>query len=206
VRLTKYTHACVRLEKDGKRLVIDPGVWTELEALDAADAILVTHEHFDHLNAELLATLTAPVWTNAGVAAQLGVLGDQVTVVSAGQAFEAAGFSVRVYGEDHAVILPEIGVPCRNTAFLVDDAVYHPGDSWTRPDRAVHTNLVPLSAPWHVMAEAVEYVREVPAEQTVNIHDGLLNERGMAIGKNWIGGQGGKPYVELAPRDAIDVG
>ena len=31
MRLTKYTHACVRLEKPGSVLVIDPGTFSEVE-------------------------------------------------------------------------------------------------------------------------------------------------------------------------------
>jgi len=205
LKLTKFGHACVRLEKDGKVLVIDPGVWSEPEALDGADAVLVTHEHFDHLNAELLAGLEMPVWTNAGCAAQLSALGDRVTVVEGGQAFEAAGFAVRAYGNDHAIILPEIGVPCANTGYLVEDAVFHPGDSFTRPDRAVHTNLVPLAGPWHVMAQAIEYVRAVDAVQTVGIHDAILSDLGQLLGKNWIGGHGGKPYNPLKPGESHEI-
>ena len=49
MRLTKMGHACVRLEKDGRILVIDPGTLTEPEALDGAEAVLITHEHFDHV-------------------------------------------------------------------------------------------------------------------------------------------------------------
>lgn len=46
MRILKFTHSCVRLEADdGGTLVIDPGVWTEDEALVGADAVLVTHEH-----------------------------------------------------------------------------------------------------------------------------------------------------------------
>jgi L-ascorbate metabolism protein UlaG (beta-lactamase superfamily) len=201
MRLTKYTHACVRLDKDGKVLVIDPGTWAEDDALAGADAVLVTHEHFDHLDIDRLRAAGVPVWTNAAVAAKLG---EFATVVEAGQSFTAAGFGVRAYGEDHAVILPELGVPCRNTAFLVEDAVYHPGDSWTRPDRAVHTNLVPLSGPWHAMRDAVDYCREVGSEQLVNVHDGLLNERGLTIAKNWIG-RAERPYTELEPGGWLDL-
>jgi L-ascorbate metabolism protein UlaG (beta-lactamase superfamily) len=202
MRLTKYTHACVRLEKDGKVLVLDPGIWAEPEALDGADAVLVTHEHSDHVDADRLRASGVPTWANAGVAGELDA---DVTVVDDGQSFEAAGFSVRAYGRDHAVILPELGVPCQNTAFLVEDAVFHPGDSWTRPDRAVHTNLVPLGGPWFVMADAVEYARSIEAQRTVNLHDAPLSERGLALARNWIGGQGGKPYEYLAPGSGLDI-
>lgn len=43
MRITKYTYSCVRLEHDcGGTPVIDPGVWSEPEALADADAFLVT--------------------------------------------------------------------------------------------------------------------------------------------------------------------
>ena len=53
--LTKFTHSCVRLEKDGAVLVIDPGTFSEVEeALRGADTVLITHEHPDHYDAERL--------------------------------------------------------------------------------------------------------------------------------------------------------
>jgi glyoxylase-like metal-dependent hydrolase (beta-lactamase superfamily II) len=50
VRLTKFVHSCVRLDYDGRALVIDPGVWSEPQALVGVDAVLVTHEHLDHVD------------------------------------------------------------------------------------------------------------------------------------------------------------
>ena len=49
MELVKHGHACVSLGKAGRRLVIDPGAWTEPEALREADAVLVTHDHVDHV-------------------------------------------------------------------------------------------------------------------------------------------------------------
>lgn len=59
--LTKFTHSCVRLEKDGAVLVIDPGTFSEVEeALAGAGTVLVTHVHADHYDADrLVAALAA---------------------------------------------------------------------------------------------------------------------------------------------------
>jgi L-ascorbate metabolism protein UlaG (beta-lactamase superfamily) len=204
VRLTKYTHACVRLEKDGKVLLIDPGTFSEASAFERADAILVTHEHQDHLDIERVQALDVPVYTNAGVAAQLTELGDRVHVIAGGQSFEAAGFSVSAFGKDHAIILPEWGVPCENIGFLIDDAVYHPGDSFTRPDRAVHTNLVPISGPWFSLPPAVDYARSVKSEQLVGIHDALLSQIGLNMMPRFLNSDE-RPYKALAPGDTLDI-
>jgi L-ascorbate metabolism protein UlaG (beta-lactamase superfamily) len=205
VKLTKYTHACVRLEKDGKVLLVDPGTFAEDEAFETADAILITHEHPDHMDADRLQSLDAPIYTNAGVAAQLGSLAERVQVVEGGQAFEAAGYAIRAYGKDHAVILPELGVPCQNIGFLIEDAVYHPGDSFTQPDREVYTNLVPISGPWFSLPPAVEYARAIKAEQTIGIHDALLSPIGLGMMKRWLTEQGGHPYLGLTPGESTEL-
>ncbi len=52
MKLTKYTHSCIKLEKDGKVLLVDPGNFAEDAAFEGVDAILVTHEHPDHFDVD----------------------------------------------------------------------------------------------------------------------------------------------------------
>ena len=82
-------------------LVIDPGVFSEPEALDGADAVLITHEHFDHVDIEALRALKQPeltVHTHADVEAQLTELDADVYAVAPGDTFVAAGMTVRAHG------------------------------------------------------------------------------------------------------------
>ena len=61
MKLTKFTHACVRLEKDGRVLVIDPGHFSETEeALAGAEAVLITHEHADHMDVDAVLAALRP--------------------------------------------------------------------------------------------------------------------------------------------------
>ena len=130
MRLTKLGHACVRLESDdGRALVIDPGEWSEEAALDGVRDVLVTHEHFDHLDVEFLTRVAADnprlhVWAPAPVAQnQLAGLGAAVTPVAPGDTVTAAGFAVQVVGGAHAEIYE--GLPgCANVGYVVDGAVY----------------------------------------------------------------------------------
>ena len=136
MRLTKFTHACVRLDDDGRALVIDPGEFSETAtALEGASAVLITHEHFDHLDVEALlagarANPDVRVWAPAPVVQKLAELGSRATAVDADETFDAAGFSVRTFGGKHAVIHPALGTPCANVGFMVNETVYHPGDSF----------------------------------------------------------------------------
>lgn len=140
MRLKKYTHSCVRIEHDGAVLVIDPGTFTERAALDGVDAVLITHEHVDHLDVDALADAlakrpTVTVHTNPAVVSKLDALAGVVTAVESGESFTAAGIPVRAYGGLHAEIHPEIPrVP--NLGFLLNDMVYHPGDSFDVPQDA----------------------------------------------------------------------
>ena len=162
-------------------MVIDPGVWSGPDVLAGASAVLVTHEHNDHLDdSAVRAALTAnpdlQLWANETVAGQFAVFGDRVHEVGHGDSFNAAGFDVHAYGTDHAVIDRVIPV-IRNTGFAVDGQVFHPGDSFTVPDVHVSVLLVPVTAPWLKFSEVADYIRTVEPERGFWIHDALVNDR-----------------------------
>lgn len=193
MQLTKQGHACVRLTQDGPALVIDPGGFTEAEAVNGVAAVLITHEHPDHFNeghvrAALDADPSVEVWTLASVATQLSAAyPGRVHTVGHGDTFTAAGFEVQVHGELHAVIHPDIP-RITNVGFLVNGSVFHPGDALTVPDQRIETLLLPINAPWSKAAEVVDYVREVRPTRVIDIHDGMLADPGLAVYGRVIGG------------------
>ena len=216
MELTKHGHACVVLGDGERRLVIDPGSFTDPAALEGTGAVLITHEHADHfepqrLRAAMDADPALEVWTNKSVAAQLEGLGGRVHVVGNGDAVTVAGFDVHVHGELHAEIHPDIP-RIANIGFLVGGGahgtVFHPGDALTVPEEPVATLLVPLHAPWSRAADVIDYVRAVQADQAFAVHDGLLNDAGLGVVGGLLGERGPgtpTPFSRLAPGDTAEV-
>jgi L-ascorbate metabolism protein UlaG (beta-lactamase superfamily) len=201
MKLTKLIHACVRLEKGASTLVIDPGSFGEESALDGADAVLITHEHFDHLDPDRLrgaaqANPSLEIWTNESVAAQLTDVPAKVQVVRHGDAFDTAGFGVRVFGERHAPVHPDIPI-IANTGFLVDEEAFYPGDALTAPGVEVPTLLVPTNAPWMKGVEMIAYLREVRPARAFSMHDGLLNDIGLKIIDSWLEMESDKQKADM---------
>lgn len=188
MRLIRCGHACVRLERDGVVVVIDPGVFSDPRALEGADAVLFTHEHEDHfaepvLRAAAEADPALRIWADRSVAARLEGLGTRVDVVGNGDAFDIEGISVEVHGELHEPIHPDMPQDT-NVGFLVGDtdgAVFHPGDAFTVPTRPVDTLLVPVHGPWSKTGEVIDYVREIKPRHALSIHDGGLSEGGNSL-------------------------
>ncbi|MEV0230388.1 MBL fold metallo-hydrolase [Nonomuraea sp. NPDC050786] len=190
MELTKYDHACVRVEKNGKVLVIDPGTFTKDPVLDGADAVLITHEHFDHVDVDKLkaASPDLEIYTCEGVAADLTDIAAKVQVVRHGDSWEAAGFRVRAFGEWHAKNHPDVPV-VQNIGFLVDDEIFYPGDALTVPEAEVPTLLVPTGGPWLKLGDMVTYLRTVRPARAFSTHDGLYNEIGLGLVDNWLAGE-----------------
>ena len=203
MRITKFGHSCVRIEHDGHTLILDPGMYTDPEAMDGADAVLITHQHYDHWDAELLRRTDASIHTIAAVQAQIQKeapdLAERVSVVSPGDTFDA-GLPVRVVGELHAVIHPEFP-RFDNSGYVVttgEQKIFHPGDALQLPDEDVDVLCAPASAPWLKASEAVDFVRAVKAPVNISIHDRIYTkdahdilERHMNVflektGQSWI--------------------
>ncbi|MBD0748117.1 MBL fold metallo-hydrolase [Streptomyces sp. CBMA152] len=210
MKLTKKSHSCVRLEKDGRTLVIDPGNFSEADAALGADVVLVTHEHPDHFDEERLragleSNPAAEIWTLRSVAEKISAaFPGRVHIVGHGDSFTAAGFDVQVHGELHAVIHPDIP-RVTNVGYLVDGSLFHPGDALTVPDHPVDTLMLPVQAPWSKISEVIDYVREVAPRRAIDIHDALLTDLARPIYDRQIGQLGGAPHERLTPGDCTDL-
>ncbi|GAA4634587.1 MBL fold metallo-hydrolase [Actinoallomurus vinaceus] len=209
--MTKLGHSCVRLQKDDRTLVIDPGVLTpEGDALAGADAVLITHEHFDHYQAERLrqALTDDPrltVYTCGAVAADLTDLGDRVRTVGDGDSLTIAGFDVAVAGQKHEVVHPDVP-QVENIGFLIDGEVFHPGDAFTVLEAP--TLLVPGQAPWMKAPEMIEYLRAVAPRRAFAVHDGLLNDFGLGLLDNQLKGESERQKAEfrrLKPGESVEL-
>ena len=212
MRVTKFSHSCVRIEGDGAVLVVDPGSLSERAALDGVDAVLITHEHSDHLDVDALADALAKrpsvvVRAHADVLPKLAALDGVVTTVESGEAFQAAGLDIRAYGGWHALIHPDIP-QVANLGYLVSDgdtSVYHPGDSFDVPEGAVvDTLFVPISGPWLKSAESIDFIRAVKPRRAYALHDGLLNDAGGRLVDGLLGRMAGTEYGHLAAGTTID--
>jgi L-ascorbate metabolism protein UlaG (beta-lactamase superfamily) len=175
VKLQKFSHCCVLASEAGSRLLIDPGCFsTGLETLGGLTGVLITHIHEDHLDISRLRALLASnpdarVVCDVASAAALADAGVEAEAVHAGVLVDL-GVPVRVYGNEHAVLHPDLpNVP--NVGYLIADRFFYGGDALTVPDRPVDVLALPVGAPWLKMAEAVEWLRVVRPRIAVPVHD-----------------------------------
>lgn len=216
--LTKFTHSCVRLEQDGVVLVIDPGSFSELdEALDGAAAILVTHEHADHLDQDrviafLMANPSVELWAPQGaidaLGSAVGDAADRIHAVGGGEEFSAAGLAVRTFGDQHALIHPLIPIT-GNVGYLVEDSLYHPGDSFTVPDGVqVEALLIPVHAPWSKLEEVLDFMISVRAPRAFQLHEALLSDAGLGLVEGHLtrlGARYGTSFEHLSTGESVDL-
>lgn len=176
MQVVHFGHACVLLDTGSTRILIDPGTFsTGFEDVQDLDAVLITHQHFDHLDVEKLPKLLA-----ANPGAQLIVdegsapSVENPTVARPGAVLKVGDTTVKVVGGQHAVIHEDIPV-IPNTGYVVGDgAFYHPGDALFVPDEDVDVLGLPSGAPWMRTGEAVDFMRAVKPRVAVPIHEAVL--------------------------------
>lgn len=191
MQLTKYDHACLLIDSDSRRLLIDPGSYTNLpDGLAGIGAIVVTHEHFDHLDVPNLRRVLeqspeAKIFSTEHVAASLKEEGLDCQAVTGQSTETAAGFQLHFKEVDHSIIY---GVSsCRNLCIGVDDFLYYPGDSFAHDDRRYQVLALPASGPWFNMAEAIDMAKGFDGKYIFASHDIHASSMGYDSFYSWVG-------------------
>ena len=211
MKVTKYEHATLSIEKAGSRLVIDPGKF--LSAIDEQSnvvAVVITHQHDDHWTPERLQAILdknpdAKILGPQGVADAAS--GFDVQVVKNGDVVDVEPFNLKFFGEKHALIHASVPL-IDNVGVLVDDTLYYGGDSYTVPDVPVDTLALPIGAPWLKIGEAIDYALAVKPKRAFPVHDMTLS----VVGKEMAGAHLARmlatidaDYFVLQPSESIDL-
>ncbi|OBJ50349.1 MBL fold metallo-hydrolase [Mycobacterium sp. 1423905.2] len=192
MQLTHFGHSCLLAEFGDTRLLFDPGTFAHgFEGITGLSAIVITHQHPDHVDGTRLPALldgnpNASLYADPQTTEQLG---SPCQAVHVGDELTVGQLRLRAVGGKHAVIHPELPV-IDNISFLVDEGerrarLMHPGDALFVPDEPVEVLATPAAAPWMKISEAVDYLRAVAPAHAVPIHQGIVapDARGIYYGR-----------------------
>ncbi len=183
MRLSKFLHSCVLLEGNGSSILFDPGKFSFIEGLVLPgsfrnlSAILLTHGHPDHLDIDALSAIiaanpAATIYGNGETLADLGKSHIKAILFETGSR-QVGGLNVQAIPAEHAPIL---GSPApQNTAFLVDNLLLNPGDSFAPAldaFRGTPALLLPVMAPWEKELEMMAFAERMKPQIVVPVHDG----------------------------------
>jgi L-ascorbate metabolism protein UlaG (beta-lactamase superfamily) len=214
VKIIRMGHAALLIEAAGSRILIDPGVLSVDAAFDLTDldAIVVTHQHPDHLDRDRVVGLL-----ERNESATLLCDPETAEVVEGGDWMAhthddetlVGGLTVLGVGAQHAEIVPALP-RIANTGVLVsavgEPTLFHPGDSYEHAPGGVDVLAVPLSAPWTKVAETVEFVQRVSPRTLLPIHDSGLSEFGHGLYWGHVENFGGvEDARRLGPTDSTDA-
>ena len=183
MRITKLGHCCLVIEEKGVKILTDPGAWTEAQnSVTNIDAVLITHEHQDHLHLDSLKTVLAnnqhvKVIANNAVAKILSAENIACEIVEHGQSASVKEVAIEGFGEKHADIYPSIA-PVPNTGYFIGQRLFYPGDALYNPQRPVDILALPVVGPWVKISEAVDFAKALKPKFCFPVHDGMLKITG----------------------------
>ena len=189
MQINKFEHACLVLENEGKRLVIDPGAYTRpMESLENVVAIVITHNHDDHVHEDQIARIVKDnpdvvILGTKEVADRLSSFGAKP--VYHGDFHKLGPFTAEFFGDLHIEIHRSIPL-IQNCGVMINDVLYYPGDSYTQPDRNVKYLACPSSAPWLKIGDVMDFVAAVKPEHSFPTHNIHLSEQGHQLNNSRI--------------------
>ncbi|MDB5167103.1 MAG: hypothetical protein JWN26_248 [Candidatus Saccharibacteria bacterium] len=210
MKITKYEHACFTVEEDGQILVVDPGNFTtDFQVTNNIVAIVITHEHADHFDSDLLASIydKNPDSVLISLKSVTQEMPDHKSqAVTAGDVVTVGPFDLEFFGGTHAEIHPDIPL-IDNLGVLINQKLYYPGDSFALPNKPIDVLALPVSAPWLKISETIEFLIAVKPRLVFPTHDAILSPSGKGIADRLVpifAEKLGTSYTRLDRRQTIE--
>ena len=211
MQITKLEHACLILEENDKRVIVDPGSYTRpVSEFKNVVAVVITHMHDDHCSeAQLEAILAtnpgAVIYGTDEVCKRLSHL--KTIAVHHGDFYTHDEFTLEFFGDMHAEIHRSIPL-IQNCGVMVNHKLYYPGDSYTQPDRQVALLACPTSAPWLKIGDVMDFVAAVKPARSFATHNVHLSEIGHDMNNGRVKAvteAGGGTFEYLKPGQTTDL-
>lgn len=179
MKIKKIGHCCLRIEEGETAILTDPGIFSAGQNEEKGiDAVLITHEHSDHLHIESVRKILENnpdtlIFANRAVKTLLDKENIKSAEIKDGEPIEIKAIKVESFSSDHAEIYPGIN-PVWNSGFLMGEKLYLPGDALHNPGKKVDVLAAPVAGPWLNIRQAIDYIKEISPRVAFPVHDGFL--------------------------------
>jgi L-ascorbate metabolism protein UlaG (beta-lactamase superfamily) len=211
MKVTKLEHATLVLEQNGETLILDPGFYTRpMDGYKNVVGIVITHNHDDHVHDDQIDRIlkdnpNAVILGTEEVAKRLG--DRNAKAVHHGDIHQLGSFTAEFFGDMHIEIHRSIPI-IQNCGVMINDTLYYPGDSYTKPDRKVKVLGCPASAPWLKIGDVMDFITEVKPESVFPTHNIHLSDQGNQLNNNRIKQvteENGGVFNYLLPGQAFNI-
>ncbi len=175
MKVTRYFQSCLLIEESGVRILIDPSGQEKerAEQFGKLDAVIYTHEHMDHFDAELaeqFAARGAAMYANASTAKQMKA---PPKIVRDGDKLDIKGLKIEAHELPHCLMI-DGSTSVQNTGYLVAGKLFHPGDGKELDGLKAEVLAVPLNGPDISPHDAFVFAKQVEARSVIPIHYDFL--------------------------------
>lgn len=186
MKITKIGHCCLLIETKYKRILTDPGAFTDKQNnISGIDIVLITHEHADHLHTDSVKKIIinnpqVEIFTNSAVGKKLDEAHIAYTVLEGNDSKSIDGLSIEAFDHKHEEIFEEIG-QVQNTGYLIAGELFYPGDAFCDPMKEISVLALPVAGPWCKIGDSIRYALKLKPKFAFPVHDGMIQSDKVAI-------------------------